>query len=103
MARVAGKFPGGAQNLDAGFAIGESPGGGFPGQLAVNWGERQLVARQILVGAAPGLAVCDKTVRVRKVFVAWVEKRAYIRKCRTLFCGADLVVPREERNRLFSS
>jgi hypothetical protein len=24
-------------------------------------------------------------MRIGKVFVAWVEKRAYIRKCRTLF------------------
>jgi hypothetical protein len=55
------------------------------------------------LAAAPDLAVCDKIVGIRKVFVAWVEKRAYIRKCRTLFCDADLILPREERNRLFSS
>ncbi len=49
------------------------------------------------------LVACGKIVRMRKVFVAWVEKRAYIRKCRTLLCGADRILPREERNRLFSS
>jgi hypothetical protein len=117
MARVAGKFPGGAQNLDAGSATGESSGGGPGDETTMNRGALQLVARQILaarveksktarakpVGAAARLAVCEKIARPGKVFVAWVEKRAYIRKCRTLFCGADLNVPREERNRLFSS
>jgi len=54
-------------------------------------------------GGDPGAELHDEIAGMRKVFVAWVEKRAYIRKCRTLFCGADLILPREERDRLFSS
>jgi hypothetical protein len=47
MARDGGKFPGGGHNLDAGFAIGESSGGGLC-QETENRGELQLVAWQIL-------------------------------------------------------
>jgi hypothetical protein len=65
--------------------------------------EKSKTGTRKTLAAAPDLAVCDKIVGIRKVFVAWVEKRAYIRKCRTLFCDADLILPREERNRLFSS
>jgi hypothetical protein len=116
MARDGGKFPAVPKTWDAGFAIGESSGRGdceeimngkrySPGlaKFCRRGMKKSKIAPTKSVGTAPGLTVCGKIVRIRKVFVAWVEKRAYIRKCRTLFCGADLILPREERDRLFSS
>jgi len=122
-----GKVPRGNESLDAGFAIGGRSGGsaceesrkwrGYSAWQAGFWRRgwksqrphprdqwvRHPPLLSVVRGGNPGPELHDKIVRIRKVFVAWVEKRAYIRKCRTLFCDADLIRPRGERDRLFSS